>query len=692
MKTNPLGDLRAELDQYMLDHAFYETSEYRSLIEESKRRIVVGRRGTGKSALHYKLKSYLHDAVKTTVIDLTPGEADVIGLRSLVSLFGEKQNYLRAACNIAWQYAVLNEILVACMNNYKLNSEQKADIRILAQGWSRRGESLTARLYSALEEKVDTSVPVERRIAALTTSLGITSLQKMAANVLDGAHYSVKILADRLDDGYEPDSLGVAILTGLLYALDQLSTSLPRTTATAFLRDNIFRAIQLQDPDYSRNIEGDVLRLHWDEQHLLDMICSRIQKVFNIENDKSIKVWNAIAFRELSGMTGFRRCLRQTLYRPRDLIVLMNRAFNHALSNKRNEIYEDDIDVSAREISCSRLDDLKKEYEGIVPGLSLCVHAFAGASAKNTFGSIEKLLYDIINNESLKPVEIQTLKIFQRPEEIVKCLFSVGFLGVWKNDASSFVFCHDGKDPDFLVVRETELLVHPCYWIALNLEEEKLPAAEVDEIHDEYDIEVSSETPEIRKKKLGQLMAELAKIPHGDTGATEFEEWCLTVLKIVFAGGLVSAELHPNKNATQRRDVVARNNGKTDAWQRILHDYGVRQVIFEIKNFSADLGPQEYRQMLSYLTGEYGRLGFIVNRAESVNLEKGKELDWVREIYHEHERTVVIKLPAKALIDLLSKLRSPERVDAADKMMDKLLDTYERLYFRLGATPSGKKK
>ncbi len=427
MKTNPLGDLRAEQDQYMLDHAFYETPEYRSLIEESKRRIVIGRRGTGKSALHYKLKRYLRDAVKTIVIDLTPGEADVIGLRGLISLFGEKQSYLRAACNIVWQYAILNEILVDCAKNYKLSAEQKADIRVLAQAWSQRGINLTSRLYSALEEKVDISVPVERRIAVLATSLGITSLQKMTATVLDDAHYSVRILADRLDDGYEPDSLGVAILTGLLYALDQLGTILPRTTATAFLRDNIFRAIQLQDPDYSRNIEGDVLRLHWDEQNLLEMICSRMQQVFNLGHDRSLKIWNTIAFRELNGIAGFRRCLRQTLYRPRDLILLMNRAFNHALSNKRSEIYEDDVDASAREISCSRLDDLKKEYEGIVPGLSLCIQVFSGASAKNSFESIEKLLYEVINNESLTPAEIQTLKIFQKPEEIVKCLFSIGF-------------------------------------------------------------------------------------------------------------------------------------------------------------------------------------------------------------------------------------------------------------------------
>ena len=78
MKTNPLGDIRAEHDHAMLDKAFYETSEFRSLIEEDKRRIVVGRRGTGKSALHYRLQQHWNSAVKTAVIVLTPNESEVI--------------------------------------------------------------------------------------------------------------------------------------------------------------------------------------------------------------------------------------------------------------------------------------------------------------------------------------------------------------------------------------------------------------------------------------------------------------------------------------------------------------------------------------------------------------------------------------------------------------------------------------
>ena len=58
MKGNILGDIRAENDSIMLDSAFYETADYKALLESSDRCVIVGRRGTGKSALVYRLANH----------------------------------------------------------------------------------------------------------------------------------------------------------------------------------------------------------------------------------------------------------------------------------------------------------------------------------------------------------------------------------------------------------------------------------------------------------------------------------------------------------------------------------------------------------------------------------------------------------------------------------------------------------
>ena len=54
-QSNALGDIRAEHDHLMLQQAFIETADYRTLIESTDKVIAVGRRGTGKSALTFRL-------------------------------------------------------------------------------------------------------------------------------------------------------------------------------------------------------------------------------------------------------------------------------------------------------------------------------------------------------------------------------------------------------------------------------------------------------------------------------------------------------------------------------------------------------------------------------------------------------------------------------------------------------------
>ncbi|EKN6183743.1 ATP-binding protein, partial [Yersinia enterocolitica] len=209
--------------------------------------------------------------------------------------------------------------------------------------------------------------------------------------------------------------------------------------------------------------------------------------------------------------------------------------------------------------------------------------------------------------------KLQDLLLFDGPIQVIYRLYSVGFLGLYNPQSSSFVFCHDGKDPDREFTSESRLLLHPCYWLALSASQSELKLSEAEDIHDEYDIEVSSISDDQRKQRVGSLLQELHSIPEGAKGAVDFESWCHKTLKILFATNLVNIELHPNKNGLQQRDIVATNLADSPVWSRIHSDYGTRQVIFEIKNFR-DLGAQEYRQVNSYLIKEYGRLAFIINR------------------------------------------------------------------------------
>lgn len=415
------------------------------------------------------------------------------------------------------------------------------------------------------------------------------------------------------------------------------------------------------------------------------MVCNRLRVAFNISHENSQKVWDSLTAQNLRGADGFDYCLRLTLYRPRDLLVLLNEAFNTAKKHSRNHSDNSDIEATAKEISRRRLTDLLKEYGKMIWGLDHFVSAFRNGSAHQTVASASSLLDLVLASEKLPAGVAQHCAILGNSAEVVRCLYSVRFLGIRTIATQGFTYCHDGKATDIEFRPEMELLIHPCYWMALNLTDDPLTPKKADFVSDEYDelkIDVAPVGVEQRHQRLDLLIGEFAAIAAGDADAGKFEAWCQSVIRIIYSGALTNVELHPNGAAVQRRDVVARNTGNRPAWRRILQDYEVRQVIFEIKNYEADLGPNEFRQMASSLKNSHGRLGFIINRSKSLNLEgKGKELDWVREIWEDNK--LIIKLNADHLLKMLTKVRAPQKHDEPDTSLDGLLDRYERLYLSI---------
>ena len=148
----------------------------------------------------------------------------------------------------------------------------------------------------------------------------------------------------------------------------------------------------------------------------------------------------------------------------------------------------------------------------------------------------------------------------------------------------------------------------------------------------------------------------------------------------MFAGKLSNPELHPNKDAIQRRDVVATNMAKDGFWRRIYDDYSTRQVIFEVKNYIT-LKTQDFRQALSYSGGSYGRFIIIVTRSENegiTDVDKG----WISEMYHTQNCLRFI-VPAIILSRCISKLKKAIRYDYTEHSLNKRLDTFCRSYLAL---------
>lgn len=692
LRSNPLGDTTAENDTKMLSGAFVPTADFRSLIESDDRTVVVGRRGTGKSALFLQLQKHWERDKKVIVLCFSPEDTEIIGFRSLMKPFSESFTLARAATRLLWRYAMLMEMASYISNHYKLSACVGRDELLqehLVQWNEAKGTFLTK--CRNIAKKFLLAEAPEEAVGDLPGNLDLQRIEERVLSLYVKADRKVVILMDRLDEGYEPDAVGIGIIAGLAYAAIELNKRSELVRPVVFLRDNIYRALAKEDPDYSRNIEGQVIRLHWDWAQLLLVATARLKISFDLSIEKDQRVWDRCTAGELQGRDGFKKCLQFTLYRPRDLLSLLNEAFFCAARQGRTTAILPDLEFAAESISMARLEDLWKEYQRIFPAIQIATSCFKDGEPELLAVTALKIIQDAVEGleEDGEHAALAEARLLQ-PSGILQSLYSVGFVGVHDQHTSSYSFCHDGRTPDKGFDSADKILIHPCYWLGLNLSKNALAEGEAEEINDEYDIKVQSITPELRSSRIGQVISMLDKIPLGREGDRDFEAWCLESLRIIFAAHLINIEQHPNGAAVQRRDIVGTNKENSDFWKRVYSDYKTRQVVFDAKNYT-DMGASEYRQLQSYLTGNYGKLGFIISRDKDELLMAGKDLDWVREMHQSHQ-VLIMKLPARFICKLLQKLRSPEKHDAIDRQMYSLLDVYERNYLGIKSSRVRKSK
>ncbi|MEB6157138.1 ATP-binding protein [Klebsiella quasipneumoniae] len=693
IRASMLGEQTAENDSQLLMNNFIETPEYRSVIETKDSTVVVGRRGTGKSAMFAKLANEWGAQKATNIIAIAPEDYQTIGFRGLFKNFEVKYSYVRSVAKMLWKYGLLMEMLTHLSKSFKTKDKIRDDpiVQNHIKKWSVSNKDFFNRLLTVTSAYLKGSEDVEIKIGGLHNFLEIDDLEDALDNLLKNSPVRFCILIDRMDEGYENDEGGAAIVSGAISVSSEFNKRYDHIRAVMFQRDNILRSVQKFDPDYTRNIEGEVITIHWDTYQLQNLVTKRLNSAFNLNLENAQKIWDRCTAdegygRELKGLDGFKKCLQFTLFRPRDLLSLLNQAFYNAAREERKTIILTDLEKTAKIISGTRLDDLKKEYSSIIPSLSVAVSLFENGNPELNYNEALEILDNMPNaliTQNANPTAVQDYALL-RSDGLIRSLYSVGFAGTHDEHSNTFTFCHDGRQPDREFKKNDRILIHPCYWIALNLSKNALAPDEAQQINDEYEIRVTSVSPQLRAQRIGSLISEVGNIEPGREHSSDFEEWVLTAVKTVFAGHLSNVEKKVNGDAIQRRDIVGTNTGKSDAWARIEKDYRVRQVVFEVKNY-ASVGRDEYRQMSSYLHSMYGRLGFIVTRDNEEALRAGPELDWVREIYSTDDK-LIIRLSYKFFTRLLSKLRNPEKHDAVDNALNAILDMYERSYLSLQTT------
>lgn len=442
----------------------------------------------------------------------------------------------------------------------------------------------------------------------------------------------------------------------------------------------MFRALSHFDDDHSRHIQGSSLRLHWDEASLFHLVAKRLRFALgheNVEND--VRIWNLFAQRALKDRQGFSKCLQNTLYRPRDIMVLLNNANAIAARAGRDAIIENDVDQAATTISDERLTDLLKEYDIVLPGLRHFVQLFRGLPASQPYSDVVNMLDKAVHNSNTVEPTSRDFALFNSGSDAFFALYSVGFIGVRDEAGQSYRFCHDGASSNLNeFAREGLTLVHPCYWRSLNTTGD-LPAETLIEIYDDTVSQVAAGIGDIRTKRLGQIMGELPKTPFGTDGLREFADWTTRALKLLFAGEISNIEIQSTH--VEHADIVALNISKaTGFWSTIRSHYNCRRIAIIVCN-DVEVDDRVLERVAEFDTSSFGNLQLIVTRQEREGLDDDTRMRVAR-LYQQHKRLAML-IPATILSRCISKQRAKHRQDYQDKEFTRRLETFEKSYLKI---------
>ena len=701
---NLLGSPRAESDTLMLRDAFLQTADYASLTQSKDRNFVVGRRGTGKSALFTKVTEHYERAPQTFVLSGQPTEYEAIRLQHLLSRDGASYQHMRAASRVAWTIHILAGVAEDLRHHYKAAkskhfpfleaylSEHRTHFFHRGRRPPNRGRGGSVERCADLIARgmKDGRAPAELP-GALARLYDLRRLEQAVIGALTDINWVAVLLYDGLDEGWVPKPSAISVLDGLTSAVADLAEHQSGIHGILFIRDNMFRALAHLHADFSRQIEGSTQRLHWDEATLFEFVCSRLRVKFELNIESNARVWNRVVDRSLAGRPGFEKCLKHTLYRPRDVLVLVNSANDVAARRGDHSIGQAALDGAATRISEDRLTDLLKEYDSVLPGLRSFVTAFDRRPAISSLEDVVSHLDSVIEEDAYDNQTASDFALFGTGKQVMSALYGVGFLG-FENPLleGQYTFCHDGSRSDTdRYEGSRRVVVHPCYWRALEVDADEPNSDVLIRINDDYEVPGDpSDMADLRIRQIGKALAELPGIPTGHSGAAAFEKWVLKAVRILFAQKLQNMQFHPNPHdAPQRRDIVATNMAAAGFWRRILEDFEARQVLIEVKNYES-LKPKDYRQALSYMTTEHGSLGMVVYRTEQEGVSEN-ERTWLREVYHEHNR-IVFTVPATLLRKGISKMRNPGRFDWIERQLNRRLDKFQRNYLKIVQAPARK--
>jgi hypothetical protein len=478
-----IGDPRAENEMPTLGYYYLKTDQFERTVR-GEANLVVGRKGSGKTALFIQVRDKIRYDKRNVVVDLKPEGYQLIKLKEDILAYlsaGARQHLITAF----WEYLILLEVAYKLLekdqNTYRHNHDlrdlylqlkttyQLADFSTEGD-FSERLSHLSSRLIKRYKEKFGTA-DAQRLSAAEVTELlykhDLRDLREFISRYLERKK-AVWVLFDNLDKGWSThgvDAIDAIVLRCLVDAGRKIEREMRRDNhdfhCIAFIRNDVYDHLMKNSSDYGKESRA---ALDWNDPDMLrEMLRLRLVNGVKAQLDQHDfhTVWRELCISHFRGEESSAYIIDRSLMRPRNVLKIFNHCRGFATNFSRQRISEVDIDKGLTAYSQDLLEELDRELSDVYPRAKDLLYYFLDVPEVLTAQNLDAILTEAGIDQP-------------EQEKVIDFLLYYGVLGTRLGDTDHFIYSVN-YDLKVLKIRArrhqgtADYVVNPAFCPALGI-------------------------------------------------------------------------------------------------------------------------------------------------------------------------------------------------------------------------------
>lgn len=525
-----VGALDAETDTGLLDKCFYDKGYLNDIMDVGNpSAIVLGRTGSGKSALLYKVEKSAEKSVRLEPSDISIRFLEYSDIIQFFDALGIK---LDLFYRLLWRHLITVELLklrydIKCeedgrvistgiLNRFSRDKARKKSLEYFNEWGSRfwldtdeQLREITSKLerdtkgvigteYGGLKLSVEgvkklsdeQRTEITHRARQVVSGLQIRKLNEVLELLsefsFDDPQKRYYILIDQLDEDWANTETRCRFIRALI---EEVKTFRKLTTVkiVAALRKDLLDLVfdRTRDSGFQEEkYESYILDIRWSEAELRELVDLRVSEVFRSQYTNDVVQFDDVfpKPKKGGGQTAIDFILERTLRRPRDVLQFVNESLK--IAEDRDRISWRALIAAEAQYSAKRLKSLKEEWSEVFPSFEDTVEILRGLTADFTRtsikdGRLEEVMM-ALHDESCTDPCVDVVQRFYNGKSVkesdvlsafLMCLYRVGAIGVKVSSVDTFIwsFVDQVTISKGEVKRANKMKIHKMLYRALDI-------------------------------------------------------------------------------------------------------------------------------------------------------------------------------------------------------------------------------